>query len=484
MKRKGIVFILVFIVLFAINACSSSIDTSSTYTHEINTSTTISNTTTTITLICDDGYSPVGDECLKNDNLNPFERRYTLDELTKDFDLMVRVLHHDNPLLFGNQNDIDEFIAQQRLLLRNYMTIYEFYRIVSPIAMAYKDGHTVLNLDYDVYRFTYDNALFFPLDVKIINEEIVVVGHNESYGIPLGSVITKINDKYADRLLEELLAYVPSDGDSVNGRYAKLNQQFAMFFYYLYPSDTFELSYRGPNSTNTEFLTIEAKTMADITAGDATEQTETLPFSSTFTDDYALLTLRTFSAYGSYSNSDFYDFFFDFFTTVDAEDIQNVIIDIRQNWGGDPRIASDLFSYIAAYSQPYFSADSPSYYPTLSQNVPLSEPHYNGNLYLLIDGITFSTAGHFAALVKYHDIATFIGSETSGSYAVADSHTEVRLSYTDLQLYTSQEIWKVAVEGLPIGRGVMPDYPVYPTWEDYVNEIDRVLLYTITLIES
>lgn len=461
----------------------SSTTEDSTTTYQITTATTTEDTTQML-ITCEDGYSIYEGNCVLDANLNPFQRTYTLEEVTEDFDQMVITLHRDNPLLFGNQSDIEEFIEQQRLKLVDNMTIYEFYRIMSPIAMAYKCGHTVLNLDYDTYQFTYDNAKFFPLDVKIINKEIIVVGNNEVYEIPLGSVIAKINGKYADRLLDELLAYVPADGDSVNGRYEKLNQRFSMTYYYVYPSDSFEIMYREPDSIYYEYITINAETMATINKNNDIEPVVNAPYSSFFEDEYAILTIKSFSAYGIYSNSDFYDFFFDFFTEVHTKNIQDVIIDIRQNWGGDPLIASDLFSYIAAYSQQYFTDDSPPYYTTLSRDVPLSEPHYNGRLYILIDGITFSTAGHFAALVKFHEIATFIGSETSGSFAVSDSHKEIRLTNTRLQLYTSQEIWKVAVEGLPIGRGVLPDFEVYKSWQDYVDGIDRVLEYTLSLIEE
>lgn len=481
-KYKLFILIIISCIVIPLSGCSKSTTTECPIDQEL-----IDGRCQIITFeppTCDDGYSPFENKCVNDSNLNPFERTYTLEEVTQDFDQIISVLNLYNPLLFGNKDDIDEFVDQQRQLLYDNMTIYEFYRITSPIAMAYKCGHTVLNLDYDVYRFTYDNALFFPLDVRIINNQIVVIGRNEAYGIPNGSVITKINGRYTNNILEELLAYVPADGDSVNGRYAKLNQRFAMTYYYLYPSETFELTYKEPNSTITHSITINAEKMDTITANASIEQEELLPFKSEIKESYAILTIKSFSAYGSYTNNDFYDFFNEFFTTIETNDIQHVIIDIRQNWGGDPLIASDLFSYIASYSQQYFSDDSPTYYSTLSSEVPLSEPHYNGNLYILIDGITFSTAGHFAALVKSQNIGVFIGSETSGSFAVADSHIEVRLNNTNLQLYTSREIWKVDVDNLPIGRGIIPDYPVYPSWEDYVNNIDRVMQFTLDLINS
>ena len=139
---------------------------------------------------------------------------------------------------------------------------------------------------------------------------------------------------------------------------------------------------------------------------------------------------------------------------------------------------------MAKKEQPYFDESASSYYTGLKSNIPLAENHFDGHVYTLINGGSFSSTGHLIALLKYQDIGVFIGEESGASFACTDGTRSHTLSNTKIQLGISTMIWTVETEGLTPGRGIMPDYPVEMTMEDYLAGADPVMDYTLSLIED
>ncbi len=415
--------------------------------------------------------------------INESEKTYTLQQVNRDFNQLTSSLDNNNPMLFSNEEEITLLIQEQRALLFDGMTQIELFRVLSPIVSAYRCGHTGISLSEALYQYNLEHSPIFPIFVQLFAQELYVVGNNESYDIPLGSKIISINGNSIESILDLILTSLSSDGQNISFKYALINMMFnELYFEYVNSDETFLVEYLEPDSTILLSQTIDGET-SDVLYGDYINQNED-PFYAEYNDDYALLRIDTFQPFGNYTRTSFSAFFLEFFTTVETQEISNVIIDIRNNGGGDPMVSSDLFSYIAEYSQPYFAPESPNYYPGLKSNVPLKEPHFNGNLYVLINGMSFSTSGHFSALVKSQGIATFIGEESGGSYTCSDNSTQIRLSNTGMMLFTSRTIWTVAANDLEFGRGITPDYQVNPTIEDYLNDIDTVLEYTINLIQE
>jgi hypothetical protein len=112
------------------------------------------------------------------------------------------------------------------------------------------------------------------------------------------------------------------------------------------------------------------------------------------------------------------------------------------------------------------------YYSDLGYKKPQKELIYNGKLYVLISGRTFSGGAEFASLIKMTDRGIFIGEETGGTYEgnvsgyseyikLPNSKIEVKIPTVHFQINVSPEIK---------GRGIIPDYRVSQTWKDYLNE--------------
>jgi C-terminal processing protease CtpA/Prc len=202
-----------------------------------------------------------------------------------------------------------------------------------------------------------------------------------------------------------------------------------------------------------------------------------------FEEDYAILRIKSLAYYDNDSSTVFKAFIDQFFGRMEKEHIPNLIIDLRDNWGGDPYCTAHVFSYLIDEPVPYF-AESAEYYINLKLPLKPAENNYKGNVYTLINGASFSSAGHLSALLKFNDIATFLGEESGGSYLCTDSSKDIHLVNTGIRFHFATEPWEVAVSGLTPGRGIIPDYIVTPTIMDYLNNDDVVMEVAMDLITT
>jgi len=123
-------------------------------------------------------------------------------------------------------------------------------------------------------------------------------------------------------------------------------------------------------------------------------------------------------------------------------------------------------------------------YEELSKPIKQADDPFAGELIILTDGCNFSTTGHFCALVKYHDRAVIVGTETGGTYTCNAAVKVYALKNTGIGLKLATGSYAAAVEGFPKDRGIIPDHKVEPTIEDLKSGRDPVLDYALKLIES
>ena len=161
----------------------------------------------------------------------------------------------------------------------------------------------------------------------------------------------------------------------------------------------------------------------------------------------------------------------------------HVILDLRDNNGGDPFCSSYLLAYLEKTPVPYYS-ESYERYTELAKPIPMAANHFEGNIYTLINGNCFSSTGHLCALMKYHHIGKFIGSETGGTYTCNDNGAYFSLNNTGIQLRIARNSFSVAVNGIPRFKGISPDFPVDATLEDNIARKDAVMSYAMELIKN
>ena len=135
----------------------------------------------------------------------------------------------------------------------------------------------------------------------------------------------------------------------------------------------------------------------------------------------------------------------------------------------------------------YFTEDLPwlfsLVYSDLKSPMDPAEDNFTGDLYVLVNGGTFSTTAHLCSLLTYHHIGQLIGGETGGNYICTDGSHDMTLKYTKLRLHYSTTPYSTKVEGFDKGRGITSDYPITITLEDVLSQNDVAMEKALELIQ-
>jgi len=193
------------------------------------------------------------------------------------------------------------------------------------------------------------------------------------------------------------------------------------------------------------------------------------------------------------------------FRTLRERGIPHLVLDLRGNGGGRDMYGATLVSYLSSAPFGYFERIevTPDYagdvrieerdgrrlmlsHPGLQVQQP-NELHFQGDVCILIDGFTFSTAADVATVAHANHLATFFGEETGGGYEGNNSGDAQRLVLPNSGLAIGVQEWNYTTAGVGPGhhgRGVVPDMEVSATIDDVLAGRDAVLERALEYVRS
>ena len=184
------------------------------------------------------------------------------------------------------------------------------------------------------------------------------------------------------------------------------------------------------------------------------------------------------------------------FQRLRDEHVPHLILDLRGNGGGRDEYGARLVSFLTSKPFGYFEhiTVTPAYsgavrieekgglrlmmsHPGLAVQPP-ADLHFEGDVSILIDGDTFSTAADVATVAHANHLATFFGEETGGGYEGNNSGSSELMRLPNSGVAVSVPHWNYRTAGIGAGhegRGVEPDVAARPTIEDVLAGRDAVL---------
>lgn len=382
----------------------------------------------------------------------------------------------------------------------------DFAKQVIPLIARLNDGHTFMIFPFEEEEaYSISNGTYFPFDIVICDKKVLIkTSYLNNADIVSGMEIRSVNGLRIEKLLEIMKNYV--SGETKHFRLQAVARNFRRFLLHIFEmrSDfTVEFS-SGENQRLT-------KKVPGLTAATIIEKRKQLPstqnqtntpfiFSSFKNKGFGGLTINTFDG-NLFEN--FKQFLQKTFEQIRLEKLENLIIDIRRNGGGDTRLVNLFFDYITKKNYTLFEKVEFKISPEVEReprfadflkseefvklrkgnfvywNSNLQKPNnnefsFNGKVFLLISGQTFSSASDLAAAFKCYKMGTIVGEETGGIGISYGELISVTLPNTKLIANVSSKKF-VSPCGKSDLRGIIPDFKIKQKIEDFQRNIDPVM---------
>lgn len=401
---------------------------------------------------------------------------YDASALLGDFDHLVRKLRVMHPALwmYSTPQRFDACVDSLRQSLHRSGNELDLLNAAAALYPLLGDGHTLFLPSPTVAERT---KVYLPLQPYWYNGRLFVLanGSNDDGLLP-GYEIISINGVPAASIMDTLMRRQVRDGHNLTYPVWILNNWFKEYYRFSFGEPTsFDILIRGPGGEAR--ITAAALPRDSIRAN--TERREPPhrkgvepTFGLGFADDsVGVLTIPSFER-GSFTVRQLDQVFED----LDARRVQRLIIDVRGNQGGDPKLARRLLAHLL-----------PERF-NLVQTGPASgftrpRPRtFDGEVVVLMDGGSFSVTGMVLACLERNGRAAFVGEEAGGNRtALSGSPKRIVLLNTGLQCYISTRLWLLA-DGGNNGHGVRPTVAVPPALDDLLDGRDVVMLAALDLL--
>jgi hypothetical protein len=455
------------------------------------------------------------------------QHKYTKKQLQEDYRVFRGVLEESHPSLywFTPKDSMDYYFEDGFRHINDSMTELQFRNVLSFVVSKIHCGHTAVKYSRKYGRYL-DTARIkmFPLSFKVWSDSVAITANinRKDSILKFGTLVTAIDGYNIKKLTDTFMNYISGDGNSINGKYQSLSNSGAFGGLYrniIGMKDQIAVTYL--DSTGTEqtvtvpvFDPAAKDTAKRVASGKPAvkppkEGTRSLiPFTSRLVQidtslSSAYMTLHTFGR-GNKLRS----FFRTTFRELKKRNIQHLVVDVRMNGGGDAGISTLLTRYLA--DKKFKLADSlyavrrtskyrkyiswQPFYWSLMQFVthrkkdglyhfgyferhyfhPKKRHHFNGDIYLVTGGNSFSATTLFVKTLQGQKNVKVIGEETGGgaygnsAWMIPDvtlPNTKLRFRLPKFRLVMDKDLVKD-------GRGIIPDIQVAPTRETIRRGID------------
>ncbi len=413
-----------------------------------------------------------------------FTKIYSKQQYLEDIDELAYRLTTVNPNVykFISKQKFWQLIKEKKKLIQVTISPINYAQFIwemSEIFASVSSGHTGLGY-FNQQNEILPIKLRFPVETRLIDNKLYIIdGLINKNKITSGSEITEINGENVSKIMADIFKHLKSPGFIVSSKIDMFNgYNTALIAYSLGFPQTFEIKTKDNDNVIVLSPLKHYQSRPLIPAYQQCQKN--LCLSTHKKIKTAIITIHSFNYYGSKFKT-YKNFIDDSFKKIQNSDTVNLIIDLRLNNGGSSDTAILLLRYLAKkkfnyFARSQFNEKKGPFYPVKNR--------FTGKAYVLIDGNGASTTGHFVSLFKYLKLGTLIGEELGSNEFSTAGQNFFRSKNTEIFYTIGRYTYITATDSKNYTRGIMPDYYLTQSIEDYLNKIDTVLDYTLKLIKS
>ncbi len=422
---------------------------------------------------------------------------FTKQQISEDLKyLKTQLLNkHPNSTNAGFQNFFE------KTNLPATLTSQEAYCNIAATSSIIKDGHTLFYPNSKLINHNNENQHFIPLKIFWDGTNLFVQkNYSNNTALVEGAKITSINGVKSENLIPFMLQNMMRDGDNFNYPIWVLNNYFFEYYSYFYGCPTtFNLKV-ATATEKTKTINIKGLLKADllkrINNSNSSNSNNDKAIYATFNlaNSTATLTIKDWhnSVLKKHYKQKFKKEIKAIFEQIENHKIQHLIIDVRNNQGGDIKNSKILLAYLL--DQPFKLVEGyrkikdgrliKSKGPQIGIHKPRPKP-FKGKLFILINGGSFSNTGIFCSVLQKYNRAIFIGEETGGSeFQICSKPKGILLPNTKIrvEIPTLQFVIKETSNG--VLHGIKPHHEIKPTINSLLAETDVAKAFTLELIKK
>jgi hypothetical protein len=476
---------------------------------------------------------------------------FSQEKMLKDLDIFKNIRLEANSGLYKyrTKQEIDSIYNWAEKAIETSSTYRDFYNIICQLTdfegSLHNDTYLSTKIS-DVLRE--ENSGYFPYPLKYIENKWVI--NYDKGTIPLGTEIISINNEKIDDIIKNLNKYYTTDGTNTTGKRIGIEISFSKYYRLNYGlNKQFIVEYKTRDSNKTRKITLSSISYSDyyknffkrysrpfdnVNFKDWKEN-ETYNF-KTINNKTGILTINDF---GLGDEKDprhlrYVSFLDSVFTVIKHNKIDNLIVDVRYNGGGNDPNDLVTYSYLTNrnFSEnkqawinfkkipflKYYDSKYPRflrplgvgkynrefqdifteekngkfYQDSTSNDHRIRTPNknaFNGNIYLLISPRVASAGSLFAAMLASNENTITIGEETMGGYYGHNGHSDLEYILPKSKLEISFSVVNL-VQDVPkkenqiYNRGIIPDYNVTQNYKDYLAQKDSQMNFVLNLIKK
>ena len=463
--------------------------------------------------------------CAGTKNFSP-SKKYPQRLLQEDYSLLRKILEEKHPSLYWYtpQDSMNFYFDEYYAAIKDSMTEQQFaWHILAPLVDKIHCGHTSVGSSKAYRKWVQGKTLpSFPLFFKVWNDTMAVSGNlNRRDSIfKRGTIVTSINGLSTQQLTEKIFSYLPQDGYANNLNYIRMSANFPYYHRNIFGlSPKYKVTYLDNGIEKTTELPLWApvrdtsRRLADSIKKIKAPKPPAIPKEKrlerlrSFTIDssglMATMTLNTFS------NGNLRSFFRRSFRQMKEKNIPNLILDVRSNGGGKVMNSTLLTKYLSRTKfkvadsvfakargvGPYGKYIKSGFLNSLEMWLiskkhkdgnyhighlerklykPKTKNHYNGKVYVLINGPSFSATSLMCNALKGQRDILLVGEETGGGW-----HGNNGIMIPDIKLPHTKTTVRLPLFRLvqykhvpKNGSGVVPDWYIGTSYEALIKGYD------------
>jgi len=457
---------------------------------------------------------------------------------------------HPKLFWYISEKELSHQFDSLKTTITDSLSPVDFYFKIQPVIANVKEGHLAVRIPARRYSkkeikgMKDKKPLFTRFEYYIENEKLYVSANKDSLdGVLPGTEVLSVNGVSVDSYMKKYRKLISSDGvnttfypyylkDSFWGLYSAENGFLDSANVEMKYQDTIKTVHLSRKSKSEEDKAKEKenkKRSTEKRTNDYVAATDSYNRSFKYLDkDSTIAYIKVKSFSKSFSKR----FYKETFQKIKDKKPSYLVIDVRENYGGSLSEINDLYSYIAkepftlikkpeltSKSSPlktnYFKKSNPVaftiktvmypfyffrqafiakkgddgkiYYKTRESKVTKpKENAFNGKVYVLINGGSFSASSIITSKIKNDQIAVLVGEETGGANdgTVAGIYSYQVLPNSKLQLPIGLMLVEPNINFTNTKKGVVPNVEMLNSLDDVLEKKDVQIEWVKTDIEK